>query len=274
MDVTVSELWIYPVKSCQGIALSQSVLTPEGLEHDRRWAILDSDGRCLTQRKLPAMALITTALDLNGHLTLSAPGKAPVTIKVNQCTKRVTAGVWSSTVDALLAPQSCNKWLSEFLGVESSLVYFDPCYRRALNTKRFGQNATGFADAAPFLVANKASLSLLQDKLPSIENFSLSMLNFRPNIVIEGVDAFEEYQYQSLNAAKWQLNLIDPSIRCSMIGVDPTKGEQVGGSAILKGVAGLSSAKDNPKAPIFGVNCTLAGESFAAIRCGDSARLV
>lgn len=274
MDVTVRELWIYPVKSCQGIALKQSVLTPEGLEYDRRWAILDGDGRCLTQRKLPQMALIATALDRYGHLTLSAPNKSTISVKITQCTKRLSAHVWSYTVDALLAPENCNTWISDALGVNATLVYFDPCYRRAIDPKRFGQSATGFADAAPFLVANQASLSHLQEQLPAIENFSLSMLNFRPNLVIEGIDAFDEYQYKTLIGNKWQLNLIDPSIRCSMIGVEPTKGTQLGGSAVLKGVARLSSAKDNPKAPIFGLNSTLVGESFANIRLGESARLV
>lgn len=274
MEVSVRELWIYPVKSCRGISLAKAVLTPEGLEHDRRWAIVDNDGRCLTQRKLAKMALIHTALDISGHLTLSAPNKEPITIKVSQCTKRVTTQVWSSSVDALLAPTSVNAWLSDFLATDAALVCFDPCYRRALNPQRFGQNATGFADAAPFLVANQTSLDALKQALPTIDGFALSMLNFRPNIVIEGINPFDEYNYQRLVATKWQLQLVDPSVRCSMIGVEPSKGEQLGGSAVLKGVAQLSSAKDNPKAPIFGVNSTLIGESFATISCGDSARLV
>lgn len=274
MDVTVTELWIYPIKSCKGIKLDSALLTPEGLEHDRRWAMIDAEGRCLTQRKLPRMALIEPQLSQSNRLTLSTPNTPPISVSIDHCHKRIACRVWSSTVDGILAPSAINQWLSEFLGVNARLVYFDPCYRRALDTARFGQNATGFADAAPYLVANEATLTALQHNIPPIENFSLNMTNFRPNIVISGIDAYSEYHYLTLNNQKWQLKLIDPSIRCSMIGVDSNTGEQLGGSALLKGVAKLSSAKDNPKAPIFGVNSTLIGESFTTIRCGDRARLV
>ncbi len=50
---TVSELWIYPIKSCKGIPLQSAEVTDRGFQYDRRWMIATEDGHQLTQRELP-----------------------------------------------------------------------------------------------------------------------------------------------------------------------------------------------------------------------------
>ncbi len=63
MTVEITRLKIYPVKSLKGIALDQATLTPEGLLNDRRWMVVRSNGKFVTQRDLPRLALVHTSLD-------------------------------------------------------------------------------------------------------------------------------------------------------------------------------------------------------------------
>lgn len=41
---TISELFVYPIKSCAGIALNEARLLATGLEYDRYWMVTDPDG--------------------------------------------------------------------------------------------------------------------------------------------------------------------------------------------------------------------------------------
>ena len=54
----IAELWIYPVKSCAGIAVQQARLSRHGLEWDRHWMVVDAEGLFVSQREYPRMALV------------------------------------------------------------------------------------------------------------------------------------------------------------------------------------------------------------------------
>src|SRR5437763_4817657 len=75
----VAALFIYPVKSCRGVGVSAARMTERGLAHDREWMIVDASGRFVSQRELPALALVRTALS-DDALELSIRGSTPVVI--------------------------------------------------------------------------------------------------------------------------------------------------------------------------------------------------
>ena len=82
-QVVVTDLIIYPVKSCKGIGLGDAELTRKGLLNDRCWLIVFENGLFATQRRLAKMALIEPALTEQG-LVLSAPGCEPITISYRE----------------------------------------------------------------------------------------------------------------------------------------------------------------------------------------------
>ncbi len=57
-------IWVYPIKSCGGVRVSEWPLGPNGLLLDREWALLGDDGNVLTQKGLPKLALIQPRIDL------------------------------------------------------------------------------------------------------------------------------------------------------------------------------------------------------------------
>src|SRR4051812_33143155 len=60
---TLTALNVYPLKSGSGTPLAAARLTPRGLLYDREFMLIDAEGRMLTQRAHPLMALLSTAYD-------------------------------------------------------------------------------------------------------------------------------------------------------------------------------------------------------------------
>ena len=253
---TIDALWIYPVKSMRGIQLKNCEITPEGLANDRHWMVIDEKGVFVSQRKLPSMTRINVALTQTG-IRLSHQEHGSVEVAKSECNNETPAKVWSSEVVTLLAPSHINQWLNKALPSKYtlSLVALKPSYRRELDRQRFGNHTTYFADAAPLLVTNQASLDALNDHLKQTKQLpALSMERFRPNIVVSGLPAFAEHKIKSLTITGGEIKLIDHCQRCSMITVDPVTAAVENAADIFASLANLNPMPNQPKAPAFGLN--------------------
>jgi uncharacterized protein YcbX len=118
------------------------------------------------------------------------------------------------------------QWFSDFLGRKARLVRFDPAQKR-LSSKRWtgdidAENA--FADGFPILVTSTASLADLNQRLVARGAAPVTMEHFRPNVVLDGLEAFDE---DNLDLVTLQadggpvvLKLVKPCARCSIPNVD------------------------------------------------------
>ena len=97
--ITIAELNVYPVKSCKGIALSNALLTSTGIAHDRQWMVVTPDGRFVTQREQPRLALITTALT-DRSLQLSANGMPMLELTFDAGKAATMVSVWGDRCPA------------------------------------------------------------------------------------------------------------------------------------------------------------------------------
>ena len=133
MKKTVSEIYIYPVKSCRGVELDSAKLTERGLEYDRQWMVVDNDGKLLSQRECPKMALIQVSLE-EELLVLSAPGVSRFDMSSHCGGDKVEVSVHKKKRPAISQDKRAGWWLSFFLGVKCHLVRV---------------SREGFADAYP-----------------------------------------------------------------------------------------------------------------------------
>ena len=183
---TISQLFIYPVKSLGGIEVAAAQLTDRGLQYDRRWMLVDLNNQFLTQREHPDMCLLQTAIQDNAlvvyhkhnpvdrvHLLLQ-PLHAMVTVKVQ---------IWDDECIADLVSDVADAWFSAKLSMPCRLVYMPETEKRKVDPRYASEkDITSFSDAYPLMIIGQASLDDLNRRLA----VPLSIDRFRPNIVFAG----------------------------------------------------------------------------------------
>lgn len=233
----ISELFVYPVKSCAGIALREARLLATGLEYDRSWMITNPCGAMFTQRAYPRMALIKVELAAP-DLVLRAPGmselRTPLDARRLDGARKVQTSVWRDAAYGIDTGEQTAAWLSTFLGVPARLLRFDPEKVRIVDpdyTGSTGGATTFFADGFPLLVAGQSSLDDLNARLNSKGAPSIPIDRFRPNVVLNGLDAYEEDYVQTLSIdggtqqqPRVELRLVKLCARCPMPTIDQAKG--------------------------------------------------
>lgn len=225
MRATLTDLYTYPVKSCRGIRGDVARMTATGLADDRHWMLVRPNGRFVTQRELPRMALILTALDA-GALTLTAPGRAPLRIARDARAATLDVTVWKFDGRGIDCGDEAAAWVTDFLETPLRVVRFDTGMPRVCSPEWTpgAQAVTEFADGFPMLVISRASLGDLNARLQK----SLPMTRFRPNLVIDGVEAFDEDRIHELRGDGVTIRLVKPCTRCAITTTDQQTGERDG----------------------------------------------
>jgi uncharacterized protein YcbX len=220
--ISISALYIYPVKSLAGIQLEQSQLSEFGLHNDRRWLIVDEDGLFMSQRTTPKMATIKTALK-DGVLMLSHKDKKIKVPKAISKSKTIQVTVWNDSLNAQLLSCEVDEWLSEILGQTCHLVYMPKSAERQIDKDFAKENQyVSFADAFPLLLVSQASIDDLNKRLETPVNIN----RFRPNIVVEGIAAFAEDLWKDFTINKVKYHMAKPCSRCIMPSINQQTGKQ------------------------------------------------
>lgn len=215
---TLSELIIYPIKSLAGIHLSHSQVTATGLQYDRQWMLVDNQGQFLSQRRLPKMALINTAITTE-HLILSAPQQENLMLSLTPTGEDVIVStIWHDQCAARSVSLNADLWFSDFLGTDCRLVYLPDDVIRPVDTQ-YAQatDQVGFADGFPFLIIAENSLVALNQAM----QLDLSMNRFRPNLVIAGCESYAEDSWREIRIGDIDFKLPKPCSRCSVPTIDP-----------------------------------------------------
>ena len=221
----IAALHLYPVKSCRGIGRASLELARTGFLHDRHWLIVRPNGRFVTQRELPRLALIETALLANG-VRLSAPGMAAIDVLPRAGNASMDVVIWRDTCRGIDQGEAVAAWLTAFLGEQLRLVAFDETRERASSPQWTGATpaVTEFADAFALLAISEASLADLNVRLTR----ALPMDRFRPNIVLAGIDAYDEDRIHELRLDGLCLRVVKPCLRCSITTTNQKTGEVEG----------------------------------------------
>jgi len=225
----VSQLIIYPIKSCAGIAVNSAPITRRGLLHDREFMIVDDTGRFLSQRKAPKMALLKPAvMEENGYLEIYA-GDGPDPFVLDPlsvaATEIVQVTVWKSVCSAVDQGDDVAAFLSGFLQIPGiRLVRMaEDCVRQVEEgyvTPHVYE--TSFSDGYPYLLSTESSrhgLSLQAGR-------DISMKRFRPNIVVDGedIEPFDEDYWETAMIGNAVFSLPKICSRCKIPTVDPETG--------------------------------------------------
>lgn len=261
---TIRSLTIYPVKSCGGIALSQARLCSTGLEHDRRWMLVKSDGYFATQRELPKMALIQPQLQDQG-IVVTAPGMPNLSVSGVNTSRSIEVGIWRDLCLAFDEGDDAADWFSTYLQQSLRLVRFNDERLRLSSRDWTGelQAPNHFSDGYPILIISAASLADLNERLIH----PLPMNRFRPNIVIQDVDAYGEDRIDEMRIDEICLRLVKPCTRCKITTTNQETAVVEGDEPLLALTKYRRDLK--LKGVTFGQNTVIVSGLGQSLRVGD-----
>ncbi|MDR0182304.1 MOSC domain-containing protein [Lysobacter arvi] len=218
----LSDLALYPIKSCAALALEEATVESRGLAGDRRWMLVDADGRFITGRQFPELTLVQ-ARPVEGGLVLDAPGQSTLQVAFPAPSEHSVVEIWKKPVAATLASDAAAAWFSRYLGTTARLVYMDDAVRRQVDPAfaREG-DVVGFADSFPIMLLGRGSLDLLNARLDT----PVSMARFRPNFVVDVDVPHAEDAWTRIAIGEVEFDVAKDCTRCNFVNVDPASGRR------------------------------------------------
>ena len=208
----LDRILVYPIKSLDGLFVDGAdLVTNGGLEWDRRYAILDEEGRYVNGKREPSIHRIQTRFDLERG-----------TVTVGERTSGKSAGHRSGagqTFHLDVDRRSIEEWLTDFFGYSVEIVREDD---------------GGFPDdtneSGPTVVAT-ATLETVADWFDGIDADEMRR-RLRANLEIGGVEPFwEDRLYDEpggvvpFDVGQIRLTGVSPCQRCVVPTRDPGTGE-------------------------------------------------
>ncbi|XP_058525179.1 mitochondrial amidoxime reducing component 2 [Ochotona princeps] len=227
---TVAQLWIYPIKSCKGVAVNAAECTLMGLRsghlRDRFWLVIKEDGHTVTARQEPRLVLVSITYEKNclifnapGMEQLVLPSKPPSMNSIHDCR------IFGMDIQGRDCGDEVAQWFTSFLKTEPyRLVQFDMKMKARASKNLFPvpvpKYQVAYPDSSPLMILSEASLADLNTRLEK----KIKMEQFRPNIVVKGCEAFEEDTWDELLIGGVEMRKVLACPRCIMTTVDPDTG--------------------------------------------------
>lgn len=230
MQGVVARLFVHPVKSCAAVEVQEAWMLDTGLELDRAWMVVDADGVFVSQRELPRMALIRPQLKTY-EMILRAPGMLALHVAIDEVEAPVSVRVWDDQVKAYDMGAVAAQWFTDFLGRPLRLVRFDPEQKRLSSLRWTGglEAPNQFSDGYPVLVSSEASVADLNRRLVASGHAPVGVERFRANVVLGGVEAFDEDRLEDIHIGTDDgplvLRPVKPCARCPIPNIDPLSAE-------------------------------------------------
>ncbi len=260
MKPTLAHINVFPIKSCAPLTLDQAFVESRGLRGDRRWMVVDAEGRFVTARKHSRLVLIRARFD-DDALILDAPGMTSLRLTRSLNPEKVVTTIWRDEVVADIADAEANSWIREYLGFAARFAFMDDACVRPVDPDfaHLGDEVS-FADGYPLMVISQTALDDLNARLQS----PVPMLRFRPSLVVANTSPHAEDSWRSIRIGDIRFDVVKPCVRCMLTTVDPETGRFDESGEPLRT---LISYRRTDKGVTFGQN--LIPRGTGTIKVGD-----
>ena len=260
-NLLLQDIFIYPIKSLGGIRLLEAKVEEKGFQYDRRWMLVDQNGRFVSQREFPLLALLQVEFHADGLRVFSkkSPNNA-LFIPFEQTEgPEIPVVIWDDQVIGKVVSKSVGRWFTEFIGFEVDLVFMPESTQRKVDPRYAVQEeSVSFADGMPYLIIGQSSLDELNARL----DVPVPMNRFRPNLVFSGGAPFLEDQLRKIRIGSVDFQIVKPCARCVLTTVDQDTGLK--GKEPLKTLAAYRTVNNKV---MFGQNVVALGEGV--VRVGE-----
>jgi uncharacterized protein YcbX len=267
----LSEIYIYPIKSLGGILLNTANITTRGLENDRRFMLIDENGRFLSQREYPQLAIFQTEIEAESLKITNKKNGSTLQISLQyslnrKITKSLNVQIWDDETTAIEVSQEASDWFTQALSIPTRLVYMHEESLRKTDAQYSltGEEITSFSDGYPILIIGQSSLDDLNNRL---EN-PVSINRFRPNFVFTDGEPFEEDAWHEFTVGDINFFGVKPCARCIMTTIDQETGEKKGKEPLLT----LNKYRKAGNRILFGQNVLIS--QLGTVSVGDDVNIL
>ncbi|XP_036889007.1 molybdenum cofactor sulfurase [Sturnira hondurensis] len=240
----ITNLYLYPIKSCAAFEVTKWPVGNQGLLYDRSWMVVNHNGICLSQKQEPRLCLIQPFIDLQQRImVIKARGMEPIEVPLEENGERAQicqSKVCADRVNTYDCGENISSWLSKFLGRPCHLIKQSSNFQRKAKKKQHqgpsaGATATlSLVNEAQYLLVNRSSASELQQQLTTSDENGKEKLflmkdlisRFRANIITNGTRAFEEEKWDEILIGPLHFQVLGPCHRCQMICIDQQTGQR------------------------------------------------
>lgn len=225
-NATISELWIYPVKGCQGIQVDSIRVDKSGVKGDRDFAFW-ADGKIIDQKCTPKLAAIAASVN-DGHtvLTLRNDSYGEFELTIDRNGNKLDSAQVLDNYQSIDQGDAVAEWASKIADKNVRLVIPGDSWKINLPVPcledMHNQDKKKFFAVSSVSLLNTASLEELNRKIEP----SVGPDRFRSNIVVEGMDAWEEDEMGIIFTNDVEMNHMSGAERCVIITTDQKTGER------------------------------------------------
>ncbi|MCD0468417.1 MOSC domain-containing protein [Flavobacterium sp. JAS] len=217
---TVKEIYIYPIKSLAGINCQSAFAEEMGFENDRRWMLVDAENLFITQREYPILSQFYPQIS-DGKISITFQDQKHEFSTAEHLENPIEVNVWDDKSEVVEVNSATSKWFSDRLGFECKLMKIIKSGDRKHESSRLKETFNvSLADGYPYLMIGTKSLDFLNEKLDD----KITVLRFRPNIVISSEVPHEEDDFDTFKIGEVDFKNVKPCGRCIMVNNDPQKG--------------------------------------------------
>ena len=210
---TISAIHATPVKSLGLSRLESAVITHRGVANDRRFLLMDAEGRVVTQRQVGMLTQVSAEYsEEDDNLCMSFPDGSTVVGQPGSGRESATV-LWGRVVRGNEVEGEWSKALSEFCGVDLTLMK--------------SRNAGESFDEYPVSLISEATVSYLSSLTGGKKEFEVE--RFRPTLLLSGCEPHEEDSWLGkglILGDRLRLRLISRDPRCAITTLDPNTGER------------------------------------------------
>jgi len=218
---SVKEIYIYPIKSLAGISCQEALAEEMGFENDRRWMLIDADNQMITQREHRIMSQFYPQIS-GKKISITFQDQKHEFFIDEHLDNSIEVNVWDDKSEVIEVNASTSKWFSEHLGFECKLVKIIKNGDRKHESSKLKETFNvSLADGYPYLMIGSQSLDFLNEKLTD----KITVLRFRPNLVISTETPHEEDDFTTFKIGEVNFKNIKTCERCIMVNNDPDNGK-------------------------------------------------
>ncbi|XP_059841879.1 mitochondrial amidoxime-reducing component 1 isoform X2 [Hemitrygon akajei] len=227
----VSRLYIYPVKSCKGIPLTEVEIDELGFKKgplkDRQWLIVDEKWHMITGRVEPTLVLVTVSSE-GGYLCLNAPDmeELRVPLKLPKSNPVKTCRVWGCNIEGRDCGDEAADWISTYLKHSRAfrLVNYEPSMKPRFPKQHESlfrdKDKTVYNDLSSCMMMSEATVEDFNTKLEK----KAKMETFRPVLVVKDCKPYAEDTWKGVQIGTAKLYRTMSCTRCIFTTVDPDTG--------------------------------------------------